>query len=276
MVSPHFPKVLTQMRKRFALLLCILLIGVPAGAQSLPVERLVQGLKDNVLTLRSFSRSKELRFDQSGLPKKKEAPAPWALYGQFRVQEVDLQSNRLTLSGPRIVSHYDSNTKKMAQFRSNLLVEVSIDLKPGVTTATLGPVLSQVFIPAEELAAYVPAYWQEFLSGGPKIAPPPPPQPPSAGTQTVPGEVMQSMLTKMVRPKYPEDALQYHFEGVVVFKADISEAGNVENLMIVTPAGAGFDENAAAAVSQWKYSPTLLDGKPVLVHTTITVNYAFQ
>jgi protein TonB len=47
------------------------------------------------------------------------------------------------------------------------------------------------------------------------------------------------------------------------------------NISIVQPAGAGFDENAVEAVSQWKYKPTLLNGKPVRVVTSITVNYQF-
>jgi len=42
------------------------------------------------------------------------------------------------------------------------------------------------------------------------------------------------------------------------------------------PAGAGFDDDAVEAVSQWKYKPTTIDGKPVCVITTITVNYAFS
>ena len=87
---------------------------------------------------------------------------------------------------------------------------------------------------------------------------------------------MQAGQVKMVKPKYPEDARQYAFEGVVVFRAEISETGEVENLVIITPAGAGFDENAAEAVYQWRYRPQRLNGKPVRVTTTIMVNYALE
>lgn len=86
---------------------------------------------------------------------------------------------------------------------------------------------------------------------------------------------MQSRLVKQVKPIYPEDARQYSFEGFVIFRAEISEAGNVENLMIVSPAGAGFDEAAAEAVYQWKYTLTIVDGKPVRVITALTVNFSF-
>ena len=63
---------------------------------------------------------------------------------------------------------------------------------------------------------------------------------------------------------------------MVALSVEINETGDVENISIVGPAGAGFDESAVEAVSQWKYSPTLLDGKPVRVVTTITVNYKFS
>jgi len=47
-------------------------------------------------------------------------------------------------------------------------------------------------------------------------------------------------------------------------------------LRILTPGGVGFDESAADAVYQWRYSPTLVQGKPTRVITTITVNFSFQ
>jgi protein TonB len=65
-------------------------------------------------------------------------------------------------------------------------------------------------------------------------------------------------------------------EGTVVLEVEISEAGDVGNISIIQPAGAGFDESALEAVSQWKYKPTMLDEKPVKVVTAVTVNYAFQ
>jgi TonB family protein len=83
-------------------------------------------------------------------------------------------------------------------------------------------------------------------------------------------------LIKQVPPKYAEIAKSFLLEGLVVLEAEINESGDIDNLTIVQPAGAGFDESAIEAVSQWKYTPTLLNGKPVRVVTTITVNYQFS
>src|SRR6185503_6486303 len=112
-------------------------------------------------------------------------------------------------------SHYDYKAKKMDQFRSNLSLEVTIDVKPTATTQDIVAAINRVFIRPEELAGRVPAYWREFLGGK---------QPdtdetaaPKAPAQQVSGNVMQAKLVKMVRPKYPEDARNYSFEGVVTF-----------------------------------------------------------
>jgi TonB family protein len=43
-------------------------------------------------------------------------------------------------------------------------------------------------------------------------------------------------------------------DGVVVLEAIITEKGHIGDLVIVKPAGAGFDENAVEAGSQWKYT----------------------
>jgi len=59
-------------------------------------------------------------------------------------------------------------------------------------------------------------------------------------------------------------------------EAVINEDGAIGDITIMVPAGAGFDENAIDAVSKWKYTPTLVDGKPARVVTTITVNFAFS
>ena len=84
-----------------------------------------------------------------------------------------------------------------------------------------------------------------------------------------------SKLISRPRPEYPEAARRYKLSSIVLFQTEIDEAGNVAALRILTPAGAGFDESAAEAVYQWKYSPTLVAGKPTRVITTITVNFTF-
>ncbi len=63
-------------------------------------------------------------------------------------------------------------------------------------------------------------------------------------------------------------------QGTVLLKAVISKQGD---LMSVTVLNKGVDARlakaAAEAVAQWKYQPTLLNGEPVEVVTTVAVNF---
>ncbi len=82
--------------------------------------------------------------------------------------------------------------------------------------------------------------------------------------------IMQARLIRKVDPVYPADARR--IEGNVVLRANISKAGDVESLKLISGhpilAPAAID-----AVKQWKYRPYLLNGFPVAVETTITVKF---
>jgi TonB family protein len=88
----------------------------------------------------------------------------------------------------------------------------------------------------------------------------------------VAGGVLAGQVLSKVAPVYPADAKAAHVEGAVVLRAIISKTGEVENLQVIS----GPKElmaSALDAVRQWTYKPYLLNGEPVEVETTITVNY---
>ena len=111
-------------------------------------------------------------------------------------------------------------------------------------------------------------------------SPPTPPEPESAATPDdqpirISGGVQQGKLIRQVVPSYPPLALQAHIQGVVVLEATISKEGTIDSLRVVS--GHPLLTHAAIdAVKQWMYRPTLLNGEPVAVVTTITVNFSFQ
>ncbi len=84
--------------------------------------------------------------------------------------------------------------------------------------------------------------------------------------------VTKGLLIYRVEPAYPPLAKQARIQGVVVMTAGIDKGGNVQNLQVVighpllAPA-------AIEAVKQWRYKPFLLNGQPVEVETTVTVNF---
>ena len=87
--------------------------------------------------------------------------------------------------------------------------------------------------------------------------------------------VVQAQLISRIEPRYPPLAVQIHLHGTVILHAIISRDGTITSLVVVSGhpllVGAALD-----AVKQWRYRPTLLDGEPVEVDTTITVRFQLQ
>ncbi len=89
------------------------------------------------------------------------------------------------------------------------------------------------------------------------------------------GNVQASNLLEKVVPKYPTEAKQARIQGTVKLTATISPEGLVTNLEVVS----GPPElvpTALEAVKQWVYKPTLLNGNPVEVITTIDINFTLN
>lgn len=84
--------------------------------------------------------------------------------------------------------------------------------------------------------------------------------------------VSTGLLVKKVTPQYPAIAKQAHVQGSVLLKAIIGKDGKVEN---VQPESGNplLISSAVSAVKQWRYKPYVLDGNPVEVETTVTVNF---
>jgi TonB family protein len=62
-------------------------------------------------------------------------------------------------------------------------------------------------------------------------------------------------------------------EGTVVIEATIDEEGNVTNAKVTKSETPLLNQPALDAVQKWKYEPALLNGKPVPVLMTVTVNF---
>ncbi|MGH9162708.1 MAG: energy transducer TonB [Vicinamibacteraceae bacterium] len=75
-----------------------------------------------------------------------------------------------------------------------------------------------------------------------------------------------------VDPVYPPDAQANRVQGTVVVEATIGTDGSVTDARILKSIPA-LDQAALDAVLQWKYTPTLLNGEPVVVVMTVTVNF---
>jgi TonB family protein len=96
--------------------------------------------------------------------------------------------------------------------------------------------------------------------------------PEGAAPVNVPPAVMEANLVLSRVPAYPEVAKADRVQGPVVVRAIISKAGTVQDVHVLQ--GDPLLRNAAAeAIYKWRYRPYLLNGQPVEVATTITVDF---
>ncbi len=93
---------------------------------------------------------------------------------------------------------------------------------------------------------------------------------PEKQTVKVSEGVEQAQLITRIEPQYPVLARQTRTQGTVFLHAIISREGRITSLEVVN--GHPLLVRAALdAVRQWRYRPTLLNGEPVEVETSITV-----
>jgi len=81
-----------------------------------------------------------------------------------------------------------------------------------------------------------------------------------------------AMLTHRVEPAYPTLAKQTGREGRVELHAIIATDGSIQSLEVLS-GDPLFYSSALAAVREWHYRPTVLNGQPVEIDTRITVVY---
>ena len=89
------------------------------------------------------------------------------------------------------------------------------------------------------------------------------------------GEVVAANLIHKVVPEYPVLAKEARVQGVVRFSVVIGKDGAVESLQLISGHPV-LVEAARTAVRQWQYKPTLLNGDPVRVATTVDVTFTLQ
>ena len=76
-----------------------------------------------------------------------------------------------------------------------------------------------------------------------------------------------------VPPRYPDDALQAKVQGAVVLDV-VLDADGVPTDVQVSRGVPMLDAAAIEAVRQWRYEPTLMNGVPVPIALTVTVNFS--
>lgn len=107
----------------------------------------------------------------------------------------------------------------------------------------------------------------------PPPPPPPPPLPPGfEGAVRVGGQIMVPQKVKHVNPVYPPIAQSARVQGVVIVELIIDREGRVADGRVLRSIPL-LDQAALDAVAQWEFTPTRLNGTPVPVIMTATVQF---
>ena len=102
--------------------------------------------------------------------------------------------------------------------------------------------------------------------------PPPPPAPPQAPVRIGSGIRAPTKVVD-VKPVYPAIAQSARVQGVVIIEVTLGLDGSVTEARLLRSIPL-LDQAAIDAVRQWKFTPTVLNGAPVPVVMTVTVNFS--
>lgn len=87
--------------------------------------------------------------------------------------------------------------------------------------------------------------------------------------------VMEASLIHKVQPAYPAIARAIHLAGTVRLRAIIAADGSIRQVEVIS-GNALLVQPTVAAVREWRYRPTRLNGEAVEVETLITVNFVLD
>jgi TonB family protein len=96
---------------------------------------------------------------------------------------------------------------------------------------------------------------------------------PGGPAYRVGGNVKAPVVIQRVDPPYPKYADGQEVSGIVIIEAVIDEQGNVTYARVIKGLGKEADESTVAALTQWKFQPGTIDGKPVKVLYTLTTSF---
>ncbi len=93
------------------------------------------------------------------------------------------------------------------------------------------------------------------------------------GVMSVGGGVSAPQVIHSVQPQFTADARRENFQGVVAVQLIVDSQGLPQDVRVVRHLGMGLDEEAIAAVKQYKFRPATYEGHSVAVQMVIDVDF---
>jgi TonB family protein len=91
--------------------------------------------------------------------------------------------------------------------------------------------------------------------------------------QTIPNIVIPPRAVVHRSAAYTDEARRRGIQGSVIVQAQFDVDGNIKVLKVVNGLGYGLDENALAAIQNWRFSPALRNGERVSAVAEIEVPF---
>ncbi len=114
------------------------------------------------------------------------------------------------------------------------------------------------------------------VGGLPEAPPPPPPPAPPRTPVRIGGQLKQPQLIRRIDPEYPPLAVRARVQGIVILEATVGEDGVVREVRVLRSAHPLLDPAAEAALRQWRYSPVILNDRPVPFVLTVTLSFFLE
>lgn len=263
-----------------------LVCGLLAWAARSSTHDDVNVLKGKVVFLRGMEAGERLSFDTQGKASENYAQVPFSL-SALKVEKVHLSDTKLEIRGYRVVlvfqTESDSPTLKDIRFiPTREQVEITV-ARDEAHPESLDAAILKIFAPSppDALAGMSPNDEAQALDSLGSTAPPSKETPsimPVAvkeGAVYKPGRngVSPPRLTYSVDPEFTQEAKKKKLSGICVLSLIVDSSGHPMRIRIVRSADPGLDMNAIAAVSQYRFEPALLNGKPVAVYINVEVNF---
>lgn len=210
----------------------------------------------------NFANAARASVNQNSSPVAARTPASEPKASEIEIQGADNRTRLIPFNGPlpsEAANQHGTGQHQAAEKNPFQVWMPSPPIRPqgagSTAQAEIPPILTNV--PANSTNVLPsPA---DSGSRNSSVAAPPPSQPQAPARV---GELQRGRLIRRVEPLYPTNALESGIEGTVKLHAVIGVDGAVKTLESVSGPDLLID-SAMNAVHQWRYSPTLLDGKPI-------------
>ena len=158
------------------------------------------------------------------------------------------------------------------QVLPNVAAPLTLEHERETPDPPAGPVIPDL---PQGMASVDPSMIGSAIGTGPVVPIPTPVEKPAQTVFRAGQGVREPKRIAGSSPEYPLIARNARVQGVVILEAVINERGEVGRIKVLRSVPL-LDNAAITAVQQWRYTPTLLNGVPVSVLMTITVNFTLQ